>query len=113
MENQEKLVTPLFEKIREYGETSYELIKLKTVEKIVRLFSGVVTRMIIITAFCLFLIFLSIALAICLGQICGEMYMGFAWVGLGYGFLGGVLVLFLKKRLKKGIADAMVKNIFN
>jgi Putative Actinobacterial Holin-X, holin superfamily III len=113
MENQEDLVTPLFEKVKEYGETRYALMKLKTVDKTVQVFSGVVTRIIFILVFSMFLIFLSVALAIWLGQTCGEMYLGFTCVGLMYAFFGILLVLFFRKGLKKRIADGMVKNMLN
>lgn len=113
MENQENLITPLFEKIQEYGNTSYELVKLRTVEKTVGFLSRVASGMVILLVVCMVLLFSGVALAIWLGQLAGEMYVGFAWVALIYVFLGGMTLLFFRKWMRRKFADFMVSSIFN
>jgi Putative Actinobacterial Holin-X, holin superfamily III len=113
MENQNDLVTPLFERLQEYGKTSYELARLKTIDKVVRFMVNLASRTVAFIVLTLFAIFLNIGLAILLGEICGHMYLGFFCVAAFYGIVGGILFLFMKNWLKRKISDSIINNFLN
>ena len=113
MENQDSLVAPLFEKIQEYGKTTYELTKLKTIDKIARFLSGAVTRIITYLVLLMCVLFLSVALALWAGSLLGAMYLGFLCVSGVYAIFGVVLAFILKKGIKTRVADAVVEDMLN
>lgn len=113
MENQSDLITPIFERLQEYGKTSYELIKLRTVEKTVRFSSNLASRTVVIFVTTMFLMFLSIGLAIWLGQMCGELYLGFLCVAGFYAMIGVVLLFFLKKWMQRKFSNSFVRSLLN
>ncbi len=113
MENQSDTITPIFERLQEYGKTSYELIKLRTVEKTVRFLSNLASRTVVILVTSMFLMFLSIGLAIWFGQMFGEVYLGFLCVAGLYGLVGVILFFFLKNWLRKKFSNAMITSLLN
>ena len=113
MENQNDLITPLVERLQEYGKTSYELAKLKTIDKIVRFLANLASRTVVIVVLTLFVVFLNIGLAILLGEICGRMYLGFFCVAVFYGIAGGILFFFMKNWMKRKFSDSIIKTLLN
>ncbi len=106
------MIEPLLERAEQYGKTSLELIKLKSLNKTSDIVSTLVYKIIMIVAFSFFLILGSIALAIYLGTILGTNYFGFLVVSGFYALLYFVLYL-SKKALKKQVKQSMVKQILN
>lgn len=113
MENQSDLITPIFERLQEYGKTSYELVKLRTVEKLAQFLSSFASRTVVILVTAMFLMFLNIGLAIWFGQLLGELYLGFFCVAAFYATFGGVLFLFFRKWMKRKFSDAIVNSLLN
>jgi hypothetical protein len=113
MENQSDMITPIFERLQEYGKTSYELAKLRTVDKVVRFSSNLASRTVVILVTAMFFMFLSIGLAIWFGQMCGEVYLGFLCVAAFYGLVGVILLFFLKNWMRRKFSNAMIKNFLD
>lgn len=113
MENQNDLAELLFERLKEFAKTSYELIKLKTLDKLVRFLSVFISNVFVILFLSVFFLFLNIGLAIWFGQIFGEMYLGFFCMAGIYGITGGVLFFLCKNWMRRKFADSLVNNILN
>lgn len=104
---------PLFERVEDYAKTSYELYKLKTIDKSASIISSIVYGGIIITLFSIFFVIINIGIAIWLGDIFGKMYYGFLCVGGFYGIIGGIVYLFMHKSIKKHISNLIISKLLN
>jgi len=111
MEDNAELIKSLLEKATEYVKTSYDLVKLKTIDKASDIASSFISRSIVFVFFASFLLFLNLGLAFWLGNILGEICYGFFVVAAFYAFIVIVLNLFMRKWFKKIICNYIIKQI--
>jgi hypothetical protein len=112
MDDNSNVFEPLLEKATEYGKTSYELIKLKAVERTSDVVSAFIPHTIVFVLVITFLLFLNVGVAIWLGDLLGKLYYGFFAVSAFYILIGIVIHFFLYKWLKRLISDYIVKQVF-
>jgi len=112
MEDFTKSIESLLEQTTDYGKTSYEMMKLKTIDKTADVVSSLAPHFLVFIIFWTFLVFSSIGLALWLGKFLGEAYYGFAAVGAFYCIIGIILYFFLYKWLKKITGNCFIKKIF-
>ena len=108
MEDKKFLIESLFEKIKEYLNTSIDLVKLKAIEKVSDICSSLAIRLSILLIFSMFFLFLSIGVSFWLGELLGEVYYGFLIVAAFY-LVVAILLLLMYKPMKKSVADIIVK----
>jgi hypothetical protein len=113
MENQANFLDPLIEKARVYGKTSFDLYKLKAVEKTSDISSTIISRLTAFLVLSLFVVMSSIGVAFWLGDYFGEIYYGFFCVGGFYGILGLILYFFLHDWIKERTSNTIVKQMLN
>ncbi|PKP19467.1 MAG: hypothetical protein CVU05_11285 [Bacteroidetes bacterium HGW-Bacteroidetes-21] len=113
MIEKDKLLEPLLESATEYGKTTYELIKLKILDKSSDVISSIIPHSVVFVLFTSFLIFLNLGLAFWLGQIFGSTYLGFFVVAAFYGVVGILLHFFFHNWIKKSICNAIIKQVLN
>lgn len=111
MENIIKLIESLLERASEYGKTSYELLKLKIVDKTSDVVSSFLSHGFVFILVISFVLFFNLGLAFWLGEILGKICYGFFVVAGFYGMTGMVVHFFFHKRLKKNIGDYIVKQL--
>jgi fatty acid desaturase len=111
MEEKEMLIETLLDRAAEYGKTSFELLKLKTLDKTSDLVSSVVSHSIVIALITLFLFFLNMGVAYWLGDLLGQTWLGFLLVAAFYGLAGIIFHFFLHKRIKRQIADYIIAKL--
>ncbi|OFY91885.1 MAG: hypothetical protein A3K10_05805, partial [Bacteroidetes bacterium RIFCSPLOWO2_12_FULL_31_6] len=87
MENKIVFIEPLFERAEAYGKTSYELIKLKAVDKTSDVLSTFVSRGAVILVLSMFIVIVNIGIALFLGDLLGKSYYGFFCVAGFYGII--------------------------
>lgn len=109
MEDNANLIEILLERAVDYGKTSLELAKLKTLEKTSDVASSVGQHSVALLLIALFLFFLNFGLAFWLGEILGEIYYGFFAVAAFYAIVAIVLRLFMYKWMKKKIRNFIIK----
>lgn len=109
MEDNSKLIEPLFEKATDYGKITYELIKLKAIDKTSDMVSSVVPIAFIVILVALFLLFISLGLAFWLGDVLGKTWYGFICMGLFYSITALFIRLFLDKWIKKHLRNYIIK----
>lgn len=112
MENKINLIEALMEKVADYAETTLELAKLKTIAKTSEIVSSIFPRAIVILVFIFFMLFLSLGMALWLGEILHQIFYGFFVIAAFYGVLAIVLHLFFRKWLKSFYGDYIVKKMF-
>ncbi|HEY0030149.1 MAG TPA: hypothetical protein VGC65_05280 [Bacteroidia bacterium] len=113
MDTKANFIEPLFERVEEYGKTSFELFKLKTIDKTADITSTFISRTAAILILSMFLLIATIGIAIWLGDLLGKMYYGFFCVAGFYGLLGLVIYFFLHKRIKMSISNSIVSQCLN
>jgi hypothetical protein len=94
--------------MEEYGKTSFELFKLKRLDKASDIAGTVISRIAAIIAFITFLLMASFGTAFWLGAVLGRIWYGFFVVAAFYGVLGLIVYFFLHKGLKRIFADMMI-----
>lgn len=111
MEDNKKLVESLLEKATEYGKTSYELVKLKVLDKTSDVVSTFIPHSVVFILIASFMLFLNLGLAFWLGEILGKTFYGFFVVAGFYGIIGIVVHLFMHKWLKKIVGNYFIKQV--
>lgn len=111
MEDNTKLLESLLEKATEYGKTSYELVKLKVLDKTTDVVSSLIPHSVVIVLIALFLLFLNLGLALWLGEILGKTFYGFFAVAVFYVVIGFVIHFFMHKWLKRIVGNYFIKRV--
>jgi hypothetical protein len=111
MEDNTKLIESILERTAEYGKTTFELVKLKTLDKTTDVVSSLFPNSIVFVVFVLFLFFLNFGLALWLGEVLGKIFYGFFVVAAFYGIIAIVLHFFMHKWLKKIAGNFFIKHV--
>jgi hypothetical protein len=111
MEDNAKLIESLLEKAAEYGKSSYELVKLKALDKTSDAVSSFIPHSVVFVIIAVFILFLNLGLAFWLGEILGKTFFGFFAVAAFYGVTGIVLHFFMRKWLKKVVSNYFIKQM--
>jgi fatty acid desaturase len=111
MEDNEKLIESLLERAADYGKTTYELVKLKTLDKTSDVVSSLIPHSFVFVLIALFMLFFNLGLAFWLGEILGKTFYGFFVVAAFYGLIGIVIHFFMHKWLKKLVCNYIIKNV--
>ncbi len=111
MEDNIKSIESLLETTVEYGKTSYELVKLKLLDKVSDKISSFAPRFFIFILLSSFLLLLNLGAAFWIGELCGKVYYGFFAVAAFYGFITLIFRVFMYKWLKRMFYDYIVRQI--
>ncbi len=104
-------IQPLLERAEAYGKTSYELIKLKAVDKTADITSTLVSRGAVVLVLSMFIVIVNIGIALWLGDILGKSYYGFFCIAGFYGIVGGVLYFFMHDTIKKRVSNSLISQM--
>jgi hypothetical protein len=104
-------IKTLIDKSKDYLETKIELTKLKTIDKSADVLSTVVVMVSMIFFLSLFVLFVSIALALMIGKMLGDVYYGFFIMGGFYAII--LLMIYLKREkwIKTPIANGLINKM--
>ncbi|MCK9639093.1 MAG: hypothetical protein M0R39_04215 [Prolixibacteraceae bacterium] len=105
------MIESLFEKTIDYGKTSFLLVKLKTLKKTSEVISSLLAHTVVLIFALSFLLFLSLGIAIWMGEILDNTFYGFFVVAAFYGLTGILIHLFLHKWIKKLISDRFIEQV--
>jgi len=112
MEANTNLIEPLLERFKDYGKTSLELVKLKSVDKTADILSTLISRLFFVLTLVIFLLTINIAIALWLGEIIGKTYDGFLVVAGFYAIVTLVLYL-MQPKIKTRVNDSIIRLIIN
>jgi fatty acid desaturase len=113
MEENNKFLESLLESATEYGKTSFELVKLKALDKTADVVSTLVPHSVVIILAATFMLFLNLGLALWLGEILGKMFYGFLAIAAFYAVTGIIVHFFMHNRIKKQVGNSIVKHMLN
>jgi hypothetical protein len=111
MEDQASLFESLIEKGEQYGKTSLELLKLKTLDKSADVTSTLVSWLIVVIFAVLFFLILNIGVALWLGELLGKSYFGFFVVAGFYAVLALLSGIFRKQLIKKPVNNSIINQV--
>ena len=111
MNPEESPLESLLHKATDYGKSSIELIKLKSIDKTTDFVSSFLSRLTIILVLTIFTFFINIGLAVLIGDMLGKIYYGFFIVGSFYALIALILYLFRHQLLKHPICNYIIKQL--
>ena len=111
MEDNTKSIEELFEKAVDFSKTSYDLARLKALDKTSDVASSLVPYSIVLILLASFMLFVNFGLAFWLGKILGNTYYGFFVVAGFYMVSGLVFHFFFHKRIKNLVWSYIIKQV--
>ncbi len=110
METPTIVIESLIEKVEEYGKTTIELTKLKLLQSTTTIVTALLARLSVFFLITLFVLVLSIGIALLLGEMLGKSYYGFFVVSVLYLIAGIVCHFFLHKWIKSPVSDLIISH---
>ncbi len=110
METNPTIIESLLASIESYIKTTYQITKLKALEKITLILTSLMSWVIVGIVMTLFALFSSIGLALYLGELLGKTYYGFFLLATFYLALGAILHFFLLTWLRKAIVNLIMND---
>ena len=111
MQDQAKMIETLLEDATEYGKTSLEIVKLKAVDKSSEVISSIVFQTILYVLVISFIVFVNLGLAIWIGKLLGQLYMGFFVMAAFYLVAGLIYYFFFQEKIKKQVSEYIIKQV--
>jgi hypothetical protein len=111
MDNIATNVELLFEKAKNYTETSLELYKLNAIDKTADVVSSLISRIALLLFVAMFTLFVNIALSLYLGKLLGEYYYGFLVVSGFYFILSILLYFYSNKYIKIPVTNLVIAKL--
>lgn len=111
MEEQSELIDELIEKGHKYGQTTLQVLKLKTLDKTSDVLSNLVSWLPVLVAGILFFLILNIGIAIWLGELMGRGFFGFFAVAGFYLLLTLFFLAFRKPLIKYPLDNSIINEV--
>ena len=113
MEQTDGIVKVLLSQVEEYGKTSFELTKLKAVQKLIPVATAFTGNLFVLLTLSLFVLLLNIGIAMWLGELLGKPYYGFMSVA-GFYLIAGIILYFTAaKWLRSPVSRFIIKQTLN
>lgn len=111
MKDQENLIESLLEKGEQYGKTTIELLKLKTLDKSADVVSTMISWAFVIVFIVLFFLIFNIGIALWLGELMGKTYYGFFAIAGLYALLAILFGVFRQQIIKRPVNNSIISQI--
>lgn len=111
MESPTTLVESLLESVETYAKTTYELSKLKTVERVSLVTTKLMAHLGIVFLMSVFVLILSMGVALLLGDVLGKAYYGFFAVAAFYLIASIAAHFFLHQWIKRPAGDLIIRQL--
>lgn len=113
MEQADGIVKVLLTQVEEYGKTSFELTKLKAVQKLIPVATVFTGYLFVLLTLSLFILLLNIGIAMWLGDLLGKPYYGFLSVAGFYLLVGIILYFTAAKLFRNPVGRFIIKQTLN
>lgn len=113
MEENPNTIASLVEKVETLSKTSYELLRLKTLDKTSKVVSSVTLRLFVFSVIFLFMLLLSIGIGIWLGELLGKLYYGFFIIAAFYAVSAVIIYFFMGDWIKQRISNSIINQVLN
>lgn len=113
MDSNENSIESLLQKAEIFGKTSIDLAKLKLLHTSTQVITALITKLVVFAVMVIFTLVLNIGIALYLGDLTGQAYIGFMIIAGFYLIAGLFLHLFLHKMIKKPITELIISRSIN
>ncbi len=113
MENSSKPFELLLERTIDYVNSSYHLVRLKTINTVSDIVSSILSGAIILALIMLLFLFLNLGFAFWFGQMLDSLFLGFFVIAGFYGFVLVILSVFFLKPIKNSFSNFVIKRLLN
>jgi len=111
MNNNATSIEMLFERAEDYSRTSIELFKLHAVDKSADVVSSLATRLVIVIVVALFMVSVTVGLALWIGELLGKTYYGFFVIAGFYAIAGMLLYAFRHQWIKEPVSNTIITQL--
>lgn len=112
MQKKQPPIESLFAKAEEFSTTTLEILRLKTISKSADVLSTVVAYIALLVAFGLASILINVGLALWVGTLLNNVYLGFFTVG-GFYFILAILFYFFKNSwVKRPLSNKIIGMLY-
>jgi hypothetical protein len=111
METTGQHIESLYNKVKEYTETTIELYKLNAIEATADVLSSIVSRLAFVLVFALFTLFINVTISLLIGNLLGAYYWGFLIVSGFYLIIMILLYYFNGKLVKAPITNLVIEKL--
>lgn len=111
MDNLTTNIELLYEKAKDYAEINVELIKMHAIDKTADVVSSIMSRLVLLVSFTMFLLFVNISLSLYLGELLGETYWGFLIVSGVYLLITIIVSASRNKFIKVPITNLVIAKL--
>jgi hypothetical protein len=111
MEDKAKPLESLLNSATKFGITTYEILKLKALDKTSDIVSSVVPYSVVLLLLSSFMLFLNLGIAFWLGEILGKIFYGFLIIAGFYLTAGFIIYFLMYKWLKKLVCNYVIKQM--
>jgi len=111
MEENSKVFESLLDKAVDYSKTSFELVKLRALDKSSDLVSSLVPNLLVLVLTSSFFLFINLGLAFWFGDLLGRLYYGFFIIAAFYGIVSICIHFFMHKRMKKSFRNFFIQQL--
>ena len=108
-----EIISDLVLNLKTYVNSKIDLYLLTCFEKIGKLFASLLSSIILVLIFFFCLLFITIALALWLGDKLNNLAEGFLLIGAFYFILGLIFIIFKKSLIDKKVIKNLLKSLFN
>lgn len=111
METAAKHIELLYDKVKVYTETSFELYKLNAIDITADVVSSLASRISMVLVFSLFTLFVNIAISLLIGNLMESHYLGFLIVSGFYLIITILIYFFSNKFIKTPITNLVIAKL--
>jgi hypothetical protein len=111
MKTSAKHIELLYDRIKDYTDTTIEVYKLNAVVVTADILSSIVTRVVLVLFFLLFTLFVNIAISLLIGHLIGAYHLGFLIVSGFYFILTMLVYRFRNKWIKTPVANLVISKL--
>lgn len=108
MNNKATAIELLFDKAGDYGKTTVELLQLNAIDKSAEVISSFAVKLAISIVAAMFTFFISIGIALVIGENMGNYYSGFFIVAGFYVLIAALLYAFRLQWIKTPVSNSII-----
>lgn len=113
MENKPTNVEELLQKLKDYADVRIDLLKLKGISRVSGFMSSALTMVVITIIFGTVFLCITIGLALWIGSLLQQPYLGFFIMAALYLIIGLVLYSNRSKLIKDKISNSLIKELID
>ncbi len=112
MEPKKNFIEPLIDKTEAYAKSSFDLLKLKALDKTGEVTATLISRSLLVIVISFFVFTLNIAIALWIGDVLGKSWYGFMIVASFYALVS-IILLMMQPYIKSKANNAIIRKLFN